>query len=243
MSHLGGRRTECRDDRRVDGRCLLGRSVRRRRVRRAPGVPAPPASSLQPASAGGTGHQGRGHAGRRGGRRGGRQAGFDRARRDEYLGDAPVTGLGRAGDAETATGRIWWATALGRIAERNVTGAQLEREAGLPVSRRTDHTDTSSLENFLRPIVEQFGCDLEAADIAPATAAAGCCACSSTGTAGSTWTTSPTSPGPSPRHSMPTTSWPTAPTRWRSPALAVDPTVDPAPALAPQRQPAWSRSR
>jgi ribosome maturation factor RimP len=36
------------------------------------------------------------------------------------------------------------------------------------VSRRTDHTDTSSLENFLRPIVEQFGCDLEAADIAPA---------------------------------------------------------------------------
>jgi ribosome maturation factor RimP len=36
------------------------------------------------------------------------------------------------------------------------------------VSRRTDHTDTTSLENFLRPIVEQFGCDLEAADIAPA---------------------------------------------------------------------------
>jgi ribosome maturation factor RimP len=36
------------------------------------------------------------------------------------------------------------------------------------VSRKTDHTDTSSLENFLRPIVEQFGCDLEAADIAPA---------------------------------------------------------------------------
>lgn len=36
------------------------------------------------------------------------------------------------------------------------------------MSRRTDHTDTSSLENFLRPIVEQFGCDLEAADIAPA---------------------------------------------------------------------------
>ena len=36
------------------------------------------------------------------------------------------------------------------------------------MSRRTDHTDTTSLENFLRPIVEQFGCDLEAADIAPA---------------------------------------------------------------------------
>jgi ribosome maturation factor RimP len=36
------------------------------------------------------------------------------------------------------------------------------------VSRRTDHTDTSSLENFLRPIVEQFGCDLEAVDLAPA---------------------------------------------------------------------------
>jgi ribosome maturation factor RimP len=36
------------------------------------------------------------------------------------------------------------------------------------VSRRTDHTDATSLENFLRPIVEQFGCDLEAADIAPA---------------------------------------------------------------------------
>ena len=36
------------------------------------------------------------------------------------------------------------------------------------MSRKTDHTDTSSLENFLRPIVEQFGCDLEAADIAPA---------------------------------------------------------------------------
>lgn len=32
----------------------------------------------------------------------------------------------------------------------------------------TGHTDTTSLENFLRPIVEQFGCDLEAADIAPA---------------------------------------------------------------------------
>ena len=36
------------------------------------------------------------------------------------------------------------------------------------MSRSTDHTDTSSLENFLRPIVKQFGCDLEAADIAPA---------------------------------------------------------------------------
>jgi ribosome maturation factor RimP len=45
------------------------------------------------------------------------------------------------------------------------------REAGQPVSRKpnpTGHTDTTSLENFLRPIVEQFGCDLEAADIAPA---------------------------------------------------------------------------
>ena len=36
------------------------------------------------------------------------------------------------------------------------------------MSRRTDHTDTTSLENFLRPIVEQFGCDLEAAEISPA---------------------------------------------------------------------------
>jgi ribosome maturation factor RimP len=36
------------------------------------------------------------------------------------------------------------------------------------VSRKTDHTDPTSLENFLRPIVEQFGCDLEAADITPA---------------------------------------------------------------------------
>ena len=36
------------------------------------------------------------------------------------------------------------------------------------MSRRTDHTDTTSLENFLRPIVEQFGCDLEATDISPA---------------------------------------------------------------------------
>jgi ribosome maturation factor RimP len=37
------------------------------------------------------------------------------------------------------------------------------------VSRKqTGSTDTESLENFLRPIVAQFGCDLEAADIAPA---------------------------------------------------------------------------
>ena len=36
------------------------------------------------------------------------------------------------------------------------------------MSRKTDHTDPTSLENFLRPIVEQFGCDLEAADITPA---------------------------------------------------------------------------
>ncbi|WP_328521729.1 ribosome maturation factor RimP [Kribbella sp. NBC_00359] len=36
------------------------------------------------------------------------------------------------------------------------------------MSRRTDHTDTTSLENFLRPIAEQFGCDLEAAEITPA---------------------------------------------------------------------------
>jgi ribosome maturation factor RimP len=36
------------------------------------------------------------------------------------------------------------------------------------VSRRTDHTDPTSLENFLRPIVAQFGCDLEATDLAPA---------------------------------------------------------------------------
>lgn len=45
------------------------------------------------------------------------------------------------------------------------------REAGQPVSRKpgpTSHTDTTSLENFLRPIVEQFGCDLEAADVTPA---------------------------------------------------------------------------
>lgn len=36
------------------------------------------------------------------------------------------------------------------------------------MSRRTDHTDPESLENFLRPIVEQFGCDLEAAEVTPA---------------------------------------------------------------------------
>jgi len=36
------------------------------------------------------------------------------------------------------------------------------------VSRRTDHTDPTSLENFLRPIVKQFGCDLEAAEVTPA---------------------------------------------------------------------------
>ncbi|TDO49897.1 ribosome maturation factor RimP [Kribbella sp. VKM Ac-2527] len=36
------------------------------------------------------------------------------------------------------------------------------------MSRKTDHTDPTSLENFLRPIVEQFGCDLEAADVTPA---------------------------------------------------------------------------
>jgi len=35
------------------------------------------------------------------------------------------------------------------------------------VSRRTDHTDPESLENFLRPIVAQFGCDLEAAEVTP----------------------------------------------------------------------------
>jgi ribosome maturation factor RimP len=33
------------------------------------------------------------------------------------------------------------------------------------VSRKTDHTDPTSLENFLRPIVEQFGCDVEEVDI------------------------------------------------------------------------------
>ncbi len=36
------------------------------------------------------------------------------------------------------------------------------------MSRKTDHTDPTSLENFLRPIVEQFGCDLEDAEISPA---------------------------------------------------------------------------
>ena len=36
------------------------------------------------------------------------------------------------------------------------------------MSRRTDHTDPTSLENFLRPIVLQFGCDLEAAEVTPA---------------------------------------------------------------------------
>ncbi|ADB32002.1 protein of unknown function DUF150 [Kribbella flavida DSM 17836] len=36
------------------------------------------------------------------------------------------------------------------------------------MSRKTDHTDTTSLENFLRPLVEQFGCDLEAAEVTPA---------------------------------------------------------------------------
>ncbi|MET7282378.1 ribosome maturation factor RimP [Kribbella sp. NPDC005582] len=36
------------------------------------------------------------------------------------------------------------------------------------MSRRTDHTDTTSLENFLQKIVAQFGCDLEAVDLAPA---------------------------------------------------------------------------
>src|SRR3954451_14221570 len=54
---------------------------------------------------------------------------------------------------------------------RSTTGAQLDREAGQPVSRKPDpkgHTDTTSLENFLRPIVAEFGCDLEAADVAPA---------------------------------------------------------------------------
>jgi ribosome maturation factor RimP len=35
------------------------------------------------------------------------------------------------------------------------------------VSRRTDHTDTTSLEKFLQPIVAQFGCDLEETDIVP----------------------------------------------------------------------------
>ncbi|TDD53759.1 ribosome maturation factor RimP [Kribbella antibiotica] len=36
------------------------------------------------------------------------------------------------------------------------------------MSRKTDHTDTTSLENFLQTIVAQFGCDLESVDLAPA---------------------------------------------------------------------------
>ncbi|MFB6722707.1 ribosome maturation factor RimP [Kribbella sp. NPDC056345] len=35
------------------------------------------------------------------------------------------------------------------------------------MSRKTDHTDTSGLENFLQPIVAQFGCDLEETSIIP----------------------------------------------------------------------------
>ncbi|MFC9692653.1 ribosome maturation factor RimP [Kribbella sp. NPDC056951] len=35
------------------------------------------------------------------------------------------------------------------------------------MSRRTDHTDTTSLENFLQPLVAQFGADLEETDIVP----------------------------------------------------------------------------
>ncbi|MFF1816799.1 ribosome maturation factor RimP [Kribbella sp. NPDC058245] len=35
------------------------------------------------------------------------------------------------------------------------------------MSRKTDHTDTSGLENFLQPIVAQFGCDLEETGIIP----------------------------------------------------------------------------
>jgi ribosome maturation factor RimP len=35
------------------------------------------------------------------------------------------------------------------------------------VSRKTVHADPESLENFLRPIVEQFGCDLEATEVTP----------------------------------------------------------------------------
>ncbi|NEA36744.1 ribosome maturation factor RimP [Streptomyces sp. SID13031] len=35
------------------------------------------------------------------------------------------------------------------------------------MSRRIDHTDPESLEKFLRPIVEQFGCDLEVAEVTP----------------------------------------------------------------------------
>jgi ribosome maturation factor RimP len=36
------------------------------------------------------------------------------------------------------------------------------------VIRRIGRTDPESLEAFLQPIVEQFGCDLEAADVTPA---------------------------------------------------------------------------
>lgn len=35
------------------------------------------------------------------------------------------------------------------------------------MSRKTDHTAPESLEDFLRPIVEQFGCDLEEVDVTP----------------------------------------------------------------------------
>jgi len=35
------------------------------------------------------------------------------------------------------------------------------------VSRKTDHTDTTGLENFLQPIVAQFGCDLEETGLTP----------------------------------------------------------------------------
>jgi ribosome maturation factor RimP len=35
------------------------------------------------------------------------------------------------------------------------------------VSRKSDRIDDERLEAFLRPIVEQFGCDLEAADVSP----------------------------------------------------------------------------
>jgi ribosome maturation factor RimP len=36
------------------------------------------------------------------------------------------------------------------------------------MSRNVRHTDQDSLEALLRPVVEQFGCDLEAAEITPA---------------------------------------------------------------------------
>src|SRR5690606_11833135 len=81
-------------------------------------------------------------------------------------GDTSATGPGRGGDQEHPPVRIGWATALGAKVAGG-TGAQLERGRST-VSRRTDHTDTTSLENFLQPIVEQFGCDLEGADITPA---------------------------------------------------------------------------